>query len=248
MQLCGINLGISLKQIFKICDISVFCVTIILNTLLALFQLLGDWLDDSGWTNILVQADIARSGTADSFIKASHITKTRHAHQVTAATLYILLRKAHEDCQPNDADTREPFEEWCIRRSRETVHFNYWFKTLSLELLMLRFNRSLREGNFQLYVESLAEIMPWMFALDHTHYARWLSVHIRDMTSLSNTHPDILSEFNSGKFVVHKTRNKFSAMAIDQCHEQNNAMVKGSGGAIGLRQSWSTETLGCCRA
>ena len=76
-----------------------------------------------------------------------------------------------------------------------------------------------------------------MFALDHTHYARWLSVHIRDMTSLSNTHPDILSEFNSGKFVVHKMRNKFSAMAIDQCYEQNNAMVKGSGGAIGLTDS-----------
>ncbi len=34
--------------------------------------------------------------------------------------------------------------------------------------------------------------------------------------------------------MVHKTRNKFSAMALDQCHEQNNAMVKGSGGAIGL--------------
>ncbi len=99
---------------------------------------------------------------------------------------------------------------------------------------MLRYIRSLREGNFQLYVESLTQIIPWMFALDHTHYSRWLPVHTRDMTTLAEKHPNVLAEFKSGKFVVHKTRNKFSAMALDQCHEQNNAMVKGSGGAIGL--------------
>ena len=51
------------------------------------------------------------------------------------------------------------------------------------------------------------------------------------MTTLAAKHP---AEFKSGNFVVHKTRNKFSAMALDQCHEQNNAIVKGSGGAIGL--------------
>ena len=73
-----------------------------------------------------------------------------------------------------------------------------------------------------------------MFALDHIHYSRWLPVHIRDMMALSEKHPDIVAEFHAGKFVIHKTSNKFSAMAIDQYHEQNNATVKESGGAIGL--------------
>ena len=127
-----------------------------------------------------------------------------------------------------------PFEEWCIQRAKTTVHFDYWLKTLFLELLMLRYIRSLREGNFQLYVESLTQIMPWMFSLDHTHYSRWLSVHISDMITLAKKHPDVLAEFMSGNFVVHKTCNQFSGMALDQCHEQNNAKVKGSGGAIGL--------------
>ena len=54
------------------------------------------------------------------------------------------------------------------------------------------------------------------------------------MKALADKHPDIHAHFMSGHFVVHKTTNKFSAMAIDQCHEQNNAIVKGSGGAIGL--------------
>ena len=37
--------------------------------------------------------------------------------------------------------------------------------------------------------------------------------------------------------MVHKTKNRFSAMPIDQAHEQNNAIVKGSGGAVGLTQN-----------
>ena len=51
---------------------------------------------------------------------------------------------------------------------------------------------------------------------------------------LSEKQPNVLAEFKTGKFFICKTSNKFSVMAIDQCHEQNNALVKGSRGAIGL--------------
>ena len=200
--------------------------------------MLGDWLEDSGWTSALVQANIASTGTADSFIKASHVTKTRHAHQVTAASCHTLLHRAYAEYTTSEATVAETevlsLERWCEVRAQESVQFNYWLKTLSLEITLLLFIRSLREGNFQLYMESLTQIVPWMFALDHTHYSRWLPVHIRDMMQLSKKHPAILAEFEAGKFTVHKTRNKFSAMAIDQCHEQNNAIIKQSGGAIGL--------------
>ena len=61
-----------------------------------------------------------------------------------------------------------------------------------------------------------------------------LSIHIRDMVMLSEKKTGVLAEFKAGKFVIYKISNKFSAMAIDQCHEQNNALIKGSGGAIDL--------------
>lgn len=126
------------------------------------------------------------------------------------------------------------FVEWCEQRAQQSVQFDFWLKTLSLEIVLLLFIRAVREGNFPLYVESLTQVVPWMFALDHTHYSRWLPVHIRDMSALSKKHPAILAEFMAGNFVVRKTSNKFSAMAIDQCHEQNNATIKESGGAVGL--------------
>ena len=49
--------------------------------------------------------------------------------------------------------------------------------------------------------------------------------------------PGVLAKFKAGKFVIYKTINKFSLIAIDQCHEQNNALVKGSGGAISLTKN-----------
>jgi len=36
--------------------------------------------------------------------------------------------------------------------------------------LLLLYIRSIREGNFQLYIEALSKIVPWMFALNHLHY------------------------------------------------------------------------------
>lgn len=41
-------------------------------------------------------------------------------------------------------------------------------------------------------------------------------------------------EFSEGAFVVQKTGRRFSAMALDQAHEQENSLIKGEGGAVGL--------------
>ena len=57
---------------------------------IAALKTLGDWLRGSGWVQALVQAEIATPGTADSFLRAAHVTRTERAHQITATTLHIL--------------------------------------------------------------------------------------------------------------------------------------------------------------
>lgn len=44
---------------------------------MALWNTLGDLLESSGWTAALVEAEIVSSGVSDSFLKASHLTRTR---------------------------------------------------------------------------------------------------------------------------------------------------------------------------
>ena len=118
---------------------------------------------------------------------------------------------------------------------KKSPTFQFWDTVLRMEIMGLIFVRAHRQANFPLYVESLRSLVPWFFALDHHHYARWVPVHIRDMESLP---PSILEEFQAcGDWVVQKTHNRFSAMPIDQAHEQDNALVKGSGGALGLTEN-----------
>jgi len=72
-----------------------------------------------------------------------------------------------------------------------------------------------------------------------TTVLRWIPVHIRDMENLPTS---IHNEFHEhGNWVIQMTKNYLSAMLIDERHEQNNAMVKGTGGgtggAVGLTQN-----------
>ena len=63
-----------------------------------------------------------------------------------------------------------------------------------------------------------------------------MSIHVCDMSSLSQTHPDVAKEFQQGKFVVAKSQRKFSLIAVNHCHGQNNGVMKDEGGIIGLTQ------------
>ncbi|KAG1712189.1 Conserved oligomeric Golgi complex subunit 6 [Nymphon striatum] len=194
-------------------------------------------MQGSGWVQALVQAEIATAGSADSFIRASHVLRTRRAHQVTAAALYILQHRADSHyClgQTRDAEDLSEFESWCYQRGKDIPQFHYWATMLELELLLLVYVRSLRQGSLMMYIEALTELVPWFYALDRTHYARWIPVHLKDMAKLTTKHPDVAKKFKESHFTVQKTQRAFSSIPIDQAHEQNNACIKGDGGAVGL--------------
>lgn len=45
-------------------------------------KVIGQWLNNSGWVNALVQANVTTKGRSESMLSASHVTRTRYAHQV----------------------------------------------------------------------------------------------------------------------------------------------------------------------
>ena len=116
------------------------------------------------------------------------------------------------------------FSAWCLKKVTAVPQFHFWYLTFQLELLLLVFVRSLREANFELYIDAVSKIVPWFFGLDNTNSARWLPIHLRDMCK-------------RGRFVVNKTSRNLSSIPIDHAHEQNNALVKGEGGAGGLTEN-----------
>jgi len=58
----------------------------------------------------------------------------------------------------------------------------------------------------QLFTTFVAsELAPWFHAVHHTHYARWIPVHLKGMAELATKHPDVARKFREGHFTVHKT-------------------------------------------
>ena len=66
---------------------------------------LGDFLNHSGWIEVLIDAGVMTSGVAESLLSASHIKKTRYAHEVTLSALYTLKKEAYDSrCFYHDLD------------------------------------------------------------------------------------------------------------------------------------------------
>ena len=88
---------------------------------------------------------LSTSWCVDSFLKASQISRTLHAHQVTASALFILMHKAYSTHIESVPEGEEllAFSDWQKQAEIESPHFHYWSLTLHLQLTILIFVRSI---------------------------------------------------------------------------------------------------------
>ena len=164
------------------------------------------------------------------FLAASNVKRCRYAHQVTLVALVTLAKRAHQSTKDQSYDS------WKTALKDSSTNAKYWFTIIELEIKLFMFVRSIREGNFELFVQSVEELIPWSFSLDHVNYARWLPVFLCDLKALPKEQT-VFKEFCQGNFTINKTGHAFPNMGVDQAHEQNNKCVKIDGGAIGILES-----------
>ena len=89
-----------------------------------------------------------------------------------------------------------------------------------LEVLM-NFVRATREGNWNLHLECIKEMLPWLFGYDHTNYACYLPVYLAQIMLLPEIHPEAHARLLNGDFgVQQETSHGFSQMPVDQTIEQ----------------------------
>ena len=113
---------------------------------------------------------------------------------------------------------------------RRSAAATYWFTVIERERLLFSLALSLRQSDFSLFTAlKIVAMLPWLAALDHTNYLRWGCIFLCDMHRQPASAAD---EFVNGDFTIKKTERIFSAIGIDQAHEQNNKSVKIHGGTI----------------
>ena len=93
---------------------------------------------------------MASSGVADSFLKATHLTRTRHAHQVSLLALHKLRKEAFLLSGSSASEI-----DWTKDKLKTCHTFQFWELVMKYEMLILILVRAHRVKNFPLYVEVL---------------------------------------------------------------------------------------------
>ena len=211
-------------------------------------QEVGGWLmGDSGWENMFILAGIFTSGVANSLKGGKKVKNTRYAYQLIFTWIDIMLLRAYNSYLDSSIGPHEPFEVWKERMrdpkpcgpaenktTFEVPTFRFWMTCKNFLSLYFRFIRVQRQGNWPATKLAIRECCPWFFAADRTNYKRWTPVFYRDMTLLPVTHPTVDKAFNKGLFSIQRGSSKFSLMSMDQNMEHYIRFVKSEGGSKGL--------------
>ena len=152
---------------------------------MAAFKALGKWIHGSGWIEALTNGSVASSGVADSFLSASHITRTRRAHQVTAASLHILMNKAYEEYSKSKETERPalPFHLWRDEQMKKSPQFLYWATVLDLEVICFQyFTCASFPLNIPVSMQSSVKVLLWCIRQRNcSRQLRWTTPMSRSM-------------------------------------------------------------------
>ena len=113
-------------------------------------------------------------------------------HQVSVAALYMTMGKAYDQYVERKTNNDDgdlitlPFDVLLKQLCVQQPQADYWFKSMELDFLILQFVKSCRKADFSLYMETLDSLMPWVLVMDHTHYARNLSIYSVTWQHLKN--------------------------------------------------------------
>ena len=115
---------------------------------------------------------------------------------------------------------------------------SYWLSYLEMISLLLQFIRATRTGDWNLHLACVRKLLPWFYAYDHQHYARYLTMYWCDMVRLPDTNPSASEALKAGDFTATRSSKSFAKVPVDQTIEQTfNRDSKTPGGIVGFSRN-----------
>ena len=113
---------------------------------------------------------------------------------------------------------------------------SFWMSYLDIVVIMFNMLRASRDGNWDLHLSGIHDMIPWCFTYDKHNSARYLSTYYDDMTNLSQGHPDALEHLRNGGFSIQiGPDNPFGRIPVDQTIEETiNKDTQTPGGTKGF--------------
>ena len=112
----------------------------------------------------------------------------------------------------------------------------FWLSFLEMARILLNLLCATRAGLWDLFLETIRDIIPYTFAYDNINYSRYLTVMLGDMTSIETKFPNVYQEFKHGNFTAQlKADHPFARMEPDKIIECTiNKDTKTPGGTTGF--------------
>ena len=113
---------------------------------------------------------------------------------------------------------------------------NFWMSYVVMVEILLGLIRASREGNWDLHLLKIEQMIPFCFAYGKTNYARYLPIYLHDMKVLPIEHPKLHQYFVQGGFSAQiGNDNTFGRIPIDQTIEETvNKDTQTPGGTKGF--------------
>ena len=217
---------------------------------------------DAGLKDIVIQSMLVAEGSVDTMFSGSRAYKRaarvykilyeafsrilcekfEQSNQEVAAAVSAVLETHEESIDFNEVISSAEF----LNYSNELINFKdklaeesnlakYWISFLDMCETLLNLLFATRSGNWYLYLATLRQTLPWLFAYDRTNYSRYLTAHFQDLMNLEEDFPDIHEEFTNGNFSVQLSKtNPFGRMEADKVIETTiNKDTKTPGGTTG---------------
>jgi len=98
-----------------------------------------------------------------------------------------LFNEIHTDLEPLTVELKR-FQEDSRQKSELFTFCNDYIAMVTTRLQFIKAERS---ADWTLHLATVAAMAPHFNSMDRSNYARWLPVHLGDMTRLPETYPEV---------------------------------------------------------
>ncbi len=94
-----------------------------------------------------------------------------------------------------------------------------WLQYVDMVDILRKYIRAERTGNWELHLQTVSEMLPYLAACGHNHYAKSAWIYLQRMSNLHSEHPDAYQHFREGLHVVRSGRH-WAGLSSDLIIEQ----------------------------
>ena len=252
---CKVSLGylsqIKIKKKKNFNGQPLLLITIIL---VIFFQVIGTFISNSGFEDVVFQSGICTSGSLNGVLTGSHYNRAWTVHSIVSEALERkLMQRFITESQirvpeslivvSSDPDqfTNVTISECTLESEQFITEYeafkesgrkgklgktaHFWIIYLDLMKFQHMVHTSVQENNIDMRTDCWERFLPYYFALNMVNYARYGSFYLHMLKNIQSRYPG-LKELLEHKGMSVQAQNRYPLRtAIDQCGEHDTSTV-----------------------